>query len=210
MAKAQAVQRPSRPRRDRAAGAEALFARGGYRGVGLREIAAQVGIRPVVVQALPRHALYNAVLCNIFGRLARSVRGSGRRAARNAARGIRQRLHRPRRHRPDVAAPLPRADGAFRGDGRRHARRGIRDLPSHRRVSRGGSARWRVPPGRPLPLSGRTDRRDPLPQPAVGRTPRFSTAWRHPIGRRGRHRADLARGALLAPPPLARAARARR
>ncbi len=51
--------------------AEALFARQGYRGVGLREIAAQVGIR---APSLFKHfrgkqALYNAVLLNIFTRL---------------------------------------------------------------------------------------------------------------------------------------------
>ena len=74
MAKAQAVS-PAEPeaRRDQVLrAAEALFARGGYRGVGLREIAAQVGIRaPSLFKHFPsKHALYNAVLCNIFGRLA--------------------------------------------------------------------------------------------------------------------------------------------
>jgi len=51
--------------------AESLFARGGYRGVGLREIAAQVGIRaPSLFKHFKnKHALYNAVLRNIFGRL---------------------------------------------------------------------------------------------------------------------------------------------
>lgn len=51
--------------------AESLFARGGYRGVGLREIAAQVGIRaPSLFKHFKnKHALYNAVLRNIFARL---------------------------------------------------------------------------------------------------------------------------------------------
>lgn len=51
--------------------AESLFARGGYRGVGLREIAAQVGIRaPSLFKHFRnKHDLYNAVLRNIFARL---------------------------------------------------------------------------------------------------------------------------------------------
>lgn len=51
--------------------AESLFARGGYRGVGLREIAAEVGIRaPSLFKHFKnKHALYNAVLRNIFARL---------------------------------------------------------------------------------------------------------------------------------------------
>lgn len=56
--------------------AEALFARHGYRGVGLREIAAQVGIR---APSLFKHfagkkALYNAVLLSIFARLTEVTR----------------------------------------------------------------------------------------------------------------------------------------
>jgi AcrR family transcriptional regulator len=74
MAKAQAAA-PAEPeaRRDQVLrAAEALFARGGYHGVGLREIAARVGIRaPSLFKHFPsKHALYNAVLRNIFGRLA--------------------------------------------------------------------------------------------------------------------------------------------
>ena len=74
MAKAQAAA-PAEPeaRRDQVLrAAEALFARGGYHGVGLREIAAQVGIRaPSLFKHFPsKHALYNAVLRNIFARLA--------------------------------------------------------------------------------------------------------------------------------------------
>lgn len=74
MAKAQAAA-PAEPeaRRDQVLrAAEALFARSGYRGVGLREIAAQVGIRaPSLFKHFKsKHALYNAVLQNIFARLA--------------------------------------------------------------------------------------------------------------------------------------------
>lgn len=82
MAKAQAAT-PAEPeaRRDQVLrAAEALFARGGYHGVGLREIAAQVGIRaPSLFKHFPsKHALYNAVLRNIFGRLSQvSVRLEG-------------------------------------------------------------------------------------------------------------------------------------
>lgn len=67
-----AARRDPEPRRDQVLRvAEALFARAGYRGVGLREIAAQVGIR---APSLFKHfdskdALYNAVLLNIFARL---------------------------------------------------------------------------------------------------------------------------------------------
>ncbi len=73
MAKSQAAaKRDPEPRREQVLRvAEALFARAGYRGVGLREIAAQVGIR---APSLFKHfeskdALYNAVLLNIFARL---------------------------------------------------------------------------------------------------------------------------------------------
>ncbi|HSP98801.1 MAG TPA: TetR/AcrR family transcriptional regulator [Candidatus Dormibacteraeota bacterium] len=74
MVKAQAAA-PAEPeaRRDQVLrAAEALFARGGYHGVGLREIAARVGIRaPSLFKHFPsKHALYNAVLRNIFARLA--------------------------------------------------------------------------------------------------------------------------------------------
>jgi AcrR family transcriptional regulator len=73
MAKPQATaRREPEPRREQVLRvAEALFARGGYRGVGLREIAAQVGIRaPSLFKHFPsKHALYNAVLLNIFARL---------------------------------------------------------------------------------------------------------------------------------------------
>ncbi|MFN8641736.1 MAG: TetR/AcrR family transcriptional regulator [Candidatus Binatia bacterium] len=74
MAKAQ-VAAPAEPeaRRDQVLrAAEALFARSGYRGVGLREIAAQVGIRaPSLFKHFKsKHALYNAVLQSIFARLA--------------------------------------------------------------------------------------------------------------------------------------------
>lgn len=73
MGKSQAAaKRNPEPRREQVLRvAEALFARAGYRGVGLREIAAQVGIR---APSLFKHfdskdALYNAVLLNIFARL---------------------------------------------------------------------------------------------------------------------------------------------
>jgi AcrR family transcriptional regulator len=73
MGKSQAAaKRNLEPRREQVLRvAEALFARAGYRGVGLREIAAQVGIR---APSLFKHfdskdALYNAVLLNIFARL---------------------------------------------------------------------------------------------------------------------------------------------
>jgi TetR/AcrR family transcriptional regulator len=73
MAKLQATaRREPEPRRDQVLRvAEALFARAGYRGVGLREIAARVGIRaPSLFKHFPsKQALYNAVLLNIFGRL---------------------------------------------------------------------------------------------------------------------------------------------
>lgn len=73
MAKVQATaRREPEPRRDQVLRvAEALFARAGYRGVGLREIAAQVGIRaPSLFKHFrSKQALYNAVLLNIFGRL---------------------------------------------------------------------------------------------------------------------------------------------
>jgi AcrR family transcriptional regulator len=73
MAKAgAAVKGETEARRDQVLRvAEALFARYGYRGVGLREIAAQVGIRaPSLFKHFPsKKALYNAVLLNIFARL---------------------------------------------------------------------------------------------------------------------------------------------
>ena len=89
MAKAQAAA-PAEPeaRRDQVLrAAEALFARGGYRGVGLREIAAQVGIRaPSLFKHFKsKHELYNAVLRNIFGRLSdvsARLEGAGPFAAR--------------------------------------------------------------------------------------------------------------------------------
>jgi len=73
MAKAEAAAR-SEPeaRRDQVLRvAEALFARRGLRGVGLREIAAEVGIRaPSLFKHFKsKHALYNAVLLSIFSRL---------------------------------------------------------------------------------------------------------------------------------------------
>ena len=51
--------------------AEALFAQRGYRGVGLREIAAQVGMRApsLFKHFTSKKALYDAVLLNIFHRL---------------------------------------------------------------------------------------------------------------------------------------------
>jgi len=67
-----ATTRRPEPRREQVLRvAEALFARAGYRGVGLREIAAQVGIRaPSLFKHFEsKHALYNAVLLNIFSRL---------------------------------------------------------------------------------------------------------------------------------------------
>jgi AcrR family transcriptional regulator len=72
MARAQAVRHAPEPRRDQVLRvAEALFARAGYRGVGLREIAAQVGIRaPSLFKHFEsKRALFNAVLLNIFTRL---------------------------------------------------------------------------------------------------------------------------------------------
>ncbi len=66
------ARREPEPRREQVLRvAEALFARAGYRGVGLREIAAQVGIRaPSLFKHFPsKQALYNAVLFNIFSRL---------------------------------------------------------------------------------------------------------------------------------------------
>ena len=67
-----AARREPEPRREQVLRvAEALFARSGYRGVGLREIAAQVGIRaPSLFKHFAgKQALYNAVLLNIFARL---------------------------------------------------------------------------------------------------------------------------------------------
>ncbi|MGH7786429.1 MAG: TetR/AcrR family transcriptional regulator [Candidatus Binatia bacterium] len=73
MARAQAgVRNEPEARRDQVLRvAEALFARAGYRGVGLREIAAQVGIRApsLFKHFASKDALYNAVLGNIFARL---------------------------------------------------------------------------------------------------------------------------------------------
>jgi len=73
MGKSQAAaKRDPEPRRDQVLRvAEALFARAGYRGVGLREIAAQVGIRApsLFKHFASKDALYNAVLLNIFARL---------------------------------------------------------------------------------------------------------------------------------------------
>src|SRR5215470_170458 len=72
MAKAHAARREPEPRREQVLRvAETLFARAGYRGVGLREIAAQVGIRaPSLFKHFSgKQALYNAVLANIFARL---------------------------------------------------------------------------------------------------------------------------------------------
>ena len=82
MAKSQATaKREPEPRREQVLRvAEALFARAGYRGVGLREIAAQVGIRApsLFKHFASKQALYNAVLLNIFGRLTRSATCSDR------------------------------------------------------------------------------------------------------------------------------------
>jgi AcrR family transcriptional regulator len=73
MAKSGAAAKPDPgPRREQVLRvAETLFARAGYRGVGLREIAAQVGIRaPSLFKHFEsKHELYNAVLLNIFARL---------------------------------------------------------------------------------------------------------------------------------------------
>lgn len=73
MSKSQAAaKRDPEPRRDQVLRvAEALFARAGYRGVGLREIAAQVGIRApsLFKHFASKDALYNGVLLNIFARL---------------------------------------------------------------------------------------------------------------------------------------------
>jgi AcrR family transcriptional regulator len=84
MSKAQAAARTEpEARRDQVLRvAEALFARAGYRGVGLREIAAQVGIRaPSLFKHFPsKDALYNAVLISIFDRLvevAKRLEGDG-------------------------------------------------------------------------------------------------------------------------------------
>jgi len=67
-----AARREPEPRREQVLRvAEALFARSGYRGAGLREIAAQVGIRaPSLFKHFAgKQVLYNAVLLNIFARL---------------------------------------------------------------------------------------------------------------------------------------------
>jgi len=72
MAKSETARRESEPRREQVLRvAETLFARAGYRGVGLREIAAEVGIRaPSLFKHFAgKQALYNAVLANIFARL---------------------------------------------------------------------------------------------------------------------------------------------
>jgi AcrR family transcriptional regulator len=89
MAKAQAAAKPEpEARRDQVLRvAETLFARHGYRGVGLREIAGQVGIRaPSLFKHFPsKKALYNAVLLNLFDRLidvAETLEGPGRFDAR--------------------------------------------------------------------------------------------------------------------------------
>ncbi len=120
--------------------AEALFARAGYRGVGLREIAAQVGIRaPSLFKHFPsKKALYNAVLLNIFARLTTSRSGS--RATARSPSGCRTfvdgyiDLVASDPHRG--AAALSRDDGAPRGDGAGDAQHGVRDLSPHRRLSR--------------------------------------------------------------------------
>jgi AcrR family transcriptional regulator len=74
MAKSQtASRREPEPRREQVLRvAEALFARAGYRGVGLREIAARVGIRApsLFKHFASKDALYRGVLLNIFARLA--------------------------------------------------------------------------------------------------------------------------------------------
>jgi AcrR family transcriptional regulator len=103
--------------------AEALFARHGYRGVGLREIAAQVGIRaPSLFKHFPnKKALYNAVLRNIFARLteltAHSLKGEG-----DYERRLREFMERPEAMEPvtrSKAFVIYRRLDAFLRDGAR-------------------------------------------------------------------------------------------
>jgi AcrR family transcriptional regulator len=60
--------------------AERLFARRGYDGVGLREIAREVGIRaPSLFKHFPsKQAIYNAVLADLFAALDRAIDGAVR------------------------------------------------------------------------------------------------------------------------------------
>ena len=220
MAKLQATaRREPEPRRDQVLRvAEALFARGGYRGVGLREIAAQVGIRaPSLFKHFrSKQALYNAVLLNIFGRL-NEVAGvpGGRRAVRGAPRAVHQRLRRSGRQRPARRpAALPRADGALRGHGRR--RRARAALEIYRRIDvfleagqKAGEFRQVDRFRFQIALTGAILYHGLAAKPyqaalldRVG--PPDRAAWKRTV-------LDLARGALLRAPPLSpRRARTRR
>ena len=216
MAKAQAAAKHEpEARRDQVLRvAEALFARAGYRGVGLREIAAQVGIRapslfkhfPQQARALQRGAAQHLRPPRRGGRAAR-----GRRAVRGAAGGFRRRLRRPGGQRSARrAAALPRADGALRGDGSGDARR----RPPR---STGASTRFSRPASAPASSARSIASASRSRSPARSST----TAWRAPVRRDAQRVAppdraawkrtvlDLARGALLAPPPLRAAGRGR-
>lgn len=211
MAKPQAAA-PAEPeaRRDQVLrAAEALFARAGYRGVGLREIAAQVGIRaPSLFKHFSsKHALYNEVLRNIFVRLAEvgaRLEDEGPFAARLEAfvhgyvdlvagdPNVSQLLFRELMERSEVMDPETRAAAfeiyrridAFLEAGQRAGE--FRQVDRFRfQVALTGAILYHSLAARPYAA-------------ILNRVaPPDRAAWKRTV-------LDLARGALLTPPPLAR------